>query len=152
VTFAGVPFQLIDPRGGSIPNAILLHSPNGAASREMPKAARVPCNAPAKTIHLLSGVSGWAYPGGKKGSASLIVRLHYADGKTEDHPLLNGVHLADYIRVIDVPESRLAFTLKRGQQVRYVALHPKRSDKIERLEFLKGEDKTAPLVVAVTIE
>ena len=33
----------------------------------------------------------------------MIVRLHYADGKTEDHELKNGVHFADYIRRVDVP-------------------------------------------------
>ena len=27
----------------------------------------------------------------------MIVRLHYADGKTEDHPLVNGEQLADYV-------------------------------------------------------
>jgi putative heme-binding domain-containing protein len=150
-TFAGVPFQVIDPRGGTIPNVILLHGPQGTVSKAMPKSASVPCNAPAKTIHLLGGVSGWGYPLGKKGSVSMIVRLHYADGKTEDHPLRNGIHLADYIRVVDVPQSKLAFKL-RGQQVRYLAISPRRKDRIERIKFLKGKDETAPLVIAVTVE
>jgi putative membrane-bound dehydrogenase-like protein len=150
-TAFGVPFQVIDPRGGSIPNVILLHGPQGTVSREMPKSASVPCNAPAKAIHLLSGASGWGYPLGQKGSVSLIVRLHYADGKTEDHPLRNGVHFADYIRVVDVPESKLAFRL-RGQQIRYLAVHPKREPKIDKIEFVKGEDATAPIVMAVTVE
>jgi putative membrane-bound dehydrogenase-like protein len=150
-TAFGVPFQVIDPRGGSIPNVILLHGPQGSVSREMPKSASVPCNAPAKSIHLLSGVSGWGYPLGQKGTVSLIVRLHYTDGKTEDHPLRNGIHFADYIRVVDVPESKLAFNL-RGQQLRYLAIQPKREAKIEKIEFVKGEDATAPLIVAVTVE
>jgi putative membrane-bound dehydrogenase-like protein len=150
-TIAGVPFQVIDPRGGTIPNVILLHGPQGTVSRAMPKSASVPCNSPAKTIHLLGGVSGWGFPLGKKGSVSMIVRLRYADGKTEDHPLRNGIHLADYIRVVDVPQSKLAFKL-RGQQVRYLAISPRRKDKIERIEFLKGKDATAPLVIGVTVE
>jgi putative heme-binding domain-containing protein len=150
-TVFGVPFQLIDPRGGSIPNAILLYGPQGAVSKEMPKSVSVPCNSPAKAIHLLSGVSGWGFPLGTKGSVSMIVRLHYADGQTEDHSLRNGVHFADYIRVVDVPESKLAFRL-RGQQLRYLALTPKRNAKIEKIEFVKGPDDTAPLVMAVTVE
>jgi hypothetical protein len=77
--------------------------------------------------------------------------LHYADGKTEDHPLQNGIHLADYIRVVDVPESKLAFRL-RGQQIRYLKLTPARSEKIERIEFAKGPDDTAPVVMAITVE
>ena len=39
----------------------------------------------------------------------MIVRLHYDDGKTEDHELKNGVHFADYIRRVDVPGSEFAF-------------------------------------------
>jgi putative heme-binding domain-containing protein len=146
-----VPFQVIDPRGGTIPNAILLYGPAGAVSKTMPKSASVPCNLSAKAIHLLSGVSGWGFPYGKKGTVSLIVRLHYADGKKEDHSLVNGVHFADYIRVVNVPESKLAFRL-RGQQLRYLAITPKRAAKIERIEFVKGKDETAPLVMAVTVE
>ncbi|HJT77625.1 MAG TPA: c-type cytochrome, partial [Gemmataceae bacterium] len=151
VTAFGVPFQVIDPRGGTIPNVVLLNGPQGGVSREMPRSASVLCNGPAKAIHLLGGVAGWGYPLGRKGSVSLIVRLHYADGRTEDHPLRNGVQIADYIRVVDVPGSKLAFNL-RGQQVRYLAITPKRPDKIERIEFVKGDDATAPLVVAVTVE
>ena len=89
----------------------------------MPKSVTLPCNPPAKAIHLLSGVSGWGYPYGEKGSVSLIVRLHYDDGKTEDHALKNGEHFADYIRRVDVPRSKFAFDL-HGQQIRYLAVNP----------------------------
>jgi putative membrane-bound dehydrogenase-like protein len=150
-TFAGVPFHLVDPHGDRIKNVILLYGPAGGVSRAMPRSVSVPCNAPAKAIHLLGGVSGWGWPLGEKGSVSLVVRLHYADGKTEDHALKNGVHCADYIRVVDVPESRLAFQL-RGRQVRYLAVQPKRAAVIERIELQKGPDETAPVVVAVTVE
>jgi hypothetical protein len=150
-TVEGVPFQLVDPQGGRVPNAVLLYGPQGATPPKMPKAVSVPCNAKAKAVHLLGGVGGWCWPSGEKGSASLIVRLHYADGQTEDHPLLNGVHLADYGRVADVPESKLAFRLG-GQQLRYLAVTPKRAEVIERVEFVKGQDGTAPIVMAVTVE
>jgi putative membrane-bound dehydrogenase-like protein len=147
----GVPFQLVDPQGGRVSNAVLIYGPQGTTPPKMPKAVSVPCNAKAKAVHLLGGVGGWCWPQGEKGSASLIVRLHYADGQTEDHPLLNGVHLADYGRVVDVPESKLAFRLG-GQQLRYLAVTPKRAEVIERVEFVKGQDATAPIVMAVTVE
>jgi putative membrane-bound dehydrogenase-like protein len=150
-TFNGVPFQVIDPRDGSIPNVILLNSRSGALTRELPKSVEVPCHGAAKTIHLLGGVGGWCWPVGQKGTVSLVVRLHYADGKTEEHPLRNGVQLADYIRVVDVPESQLAFKV-RGQQVRYLAIKPARSAEIDHIELVKGPDDTAPVVVAVTVE
>jgi hypothetical protein len=129
----------------------LLYGPEGKFPPQMPKSVELPCNAPARAIHFLSGVSGWGYPYGHKGTVSLIVRLHYADGTTEDHRLENGVHFADYIRVVDVPGSKLAFTL-RGQQIRYLAVHPKKSDRIERIELVKGPDESAPIVMAVTVE
>ena len=117
----------------------------------MPRSVSLPCNSPAKAIHLLSGVSGWGYPGGTKGSVSLIVRLHYEDGKTEDHELRNGEHFADYIRRVDVPGSTFAFNLK-GRQVRYLSIAPKRSEPLSRIELVKGPDRTAPVVMAVTVE
>ena len=81
----------------------------------------------------------------------MIVRLHYADGSTEDHELKNGVHFADYIRVVDVPESKLAFRL-RGQQIRYLSIKPKRTETIAEIELVKGADRTAPIVMAVTVQ
>src|SRR5439155_7154598 len=80
-TFAGVPFQLVDPQRDRVRNVILLHSPQGSLPPTMPKSASLPLNTPARAIHLLSGVSGWGYPYGEKGSVTMIVRLHYADGQ-----------------------------------------------------------------------
>ncbi|MBW8884392.1 MAG: c-type cytochrome, partial [Planctomycetia bacterium] len=107
----GVPFVLVDPQDSKVANAILLYGPQGKLPPKMPRSVSLPCSFPAKAVHLLSGVAGWAHPGGTHGSVSLIVRLHYADGKTEDHPLTNGEHFADYIRRIDVPQSKFAFDL-----------------------------------------
>lgn len=150
-TFDGIPFHLVDPQEGKTPNVILLHGPQGKLPPTMPKSVSVPCNASARAIHLLSGVSGWGFPFSEKGSVTMIVRLHYADGQTEDHALKNGEHFADYIRRVDVPGSKFAFAL-RGQQIRYLAIHPKRTDVIQRVEFVKGSDATAPIVMAVTVE
>ena len=81
----------------------------------------------------------------------MIVRLVYADGGQEDHPLVNGEHVADYIRRVDVPESEFAFDLD-GRQLRYVRIQPRRAAPLARIEFVKGSDETAPVVVAVTAE
>jgi len=151
-TFEGVPFQLVDPQGDRIPNAILLNGPHGQTAPRMPRSVTLPCNAPARAIHLLSGVSGWGATGeGGRKTVSMIVRLRYADGKVEDHPLLDGVHFADYVRPIDVPGSKLAFRL-RGQQLRYLSVQPGRPDPIESIELVKGPDASAPIVMAVTVE
>lgn len=150
-SFEGVPFVLVDPQGETRTNGIMLHGPTGYLPPKMPKRVELPCHTPAKAVHLLSGISGWGYPASGKGSVSMVVRLHYADGKSEDHELKNGEHFADYIRRVDVPGSKFAFSL-RGQQLRYIAIEPQRHETIETIELVKGTDASAPLVMAVTIE
>ncbi|APZ92076.1 PVC-type heme-binding CxxCH protein [Fuerstiella marisgermanici] len=150
--FKDVPFLLTDPRGKTTANIILLNGPHGTLPPTMPKSVTLPCNTPAKAIHLLSGVGGWSYPSHQAESVSMIVRVHYADGTQEDHPLKNGVHFADYIRRVDVPGSEFAFALG-GQQIRHLAISPERpAEKIATVELVKGNDPTAPIVMAVTIE
>ena len=118
---------------------------------KMPRTVRIACNAPAKTIHLLSGVSGWGFPAHQDKSVSMIVRLHLTDGSNEDHPLMNGVHFADYIRRVDVPGSEYAMSA-RGQQLRHVRVTPKTDQAIREIELVKGDDPTAPIVMAITVE
>jgi hypothetical protein len=97
-------------------------------------------------------VGGWAAPYDTEKTVSMIVRITYDDGKLEDHELKNAVHIADYIRRVDVPESKFAFAL-RTQQVRYLSIPLKRPDTVVKtIEFVKGPDRTAPIVMAVTVE
>jgi hypothetical protein len=150
-TLCGVPFYPIDPLEDRIRNVVVLYSPQGTFPPQMPKLVSVPCNAAAKAIHLLSGISGWGYPLGQKGSLTMTVRLVYADKQIEDHPLLNGEHFADYMRQVDVPGSKFAARL-RDQQVRCIVIEPARRAEIEHIEFIKGDDATAPVIMAVTAE
>ncbi len=150
-TFRDVPFLLVDPRDGTTPNVVLLNGPRGHLPPTMPASVEMPCNTSAVAIHLLSGVSGWGFPYEQQESVSMIVRLHYADGGVEDHELINGIHFADYIRRVDVPESEFAFALG-NQQIRYLSIVPERQDVIERIELLKGDDPTAPIVMAITVQ
>ncbi len=103
---------------------------------------------PAKAIHLLSGISCWGHPYSPGGTLTMIVRLRFADGKMEDHKLLNGQHFSDYLRRIEVPKSKFAFA-RRDQQLRYLVIFPTRNVAIQQIEFVKGSDETAPVVVAV---
>jgi uncharacterized protein len=149
--FADVPFTLVDPQADRVPNVILLHGPQGTFPPTMPRSVTLPCNSEIRALHLLSGISGWGFPLGTRGSVSLIVRFHFSDGATEDHPLLNGEHFADYIRAVEVPGSELAF-LVRGRQIRYLQVVPEQNGVVERIELIKGEDDTAPVIVAATVE
>jgi uncharacterized protein len=149
--FKEVPFVLVDPQDKRINNIVLLNGPNGTLPPKMPKSVTLPCNMPAAAIHLLSGVSGWGFPASKKDSVSMIVRFRYEDGQTEEHPLLNGVHFADYIRRVDVPGSE--FMARLGtQQIRYLKVEPKRNSLIKEIELVKGADDSSPIVMGVTIE
>ncbi len=149
--FEGVPFVLVDPQDGRVPNAIMLHGTNGNLPPKMPKLVTLPCNSPAKLIHMLGGISGWGWPASDKGTPSLTVRLKYEDGEVEDHILRNGEHFADYIRRVDVDKSKFAYPV-RGQQVRYLTVVPKRPNKIATIDLVKGNDVTSPVVMAITIE
>ena len=151
-TFEGVPFRLVDPSGDKTPNVILFYGPNGTQAPKMPKSVEMPINSSVAAIHLLSGVGGWASTGGGGGkSVTLTAKIRYADGTTEDHPLRNGVEFADYIRRVDVPGSKFAFAL-RGQQIRYLAIRPKRAEPIAAIDFVRGSDSVAPIIMAVTLE
>ncbi|MCC9655421.1 ThuA domain-containing protein [Rhodopirellula sp. JC737] len=147
----GVPFTLVDPQDGRVPNVILLHGPQGTKPPLMPKQVPLVCNATASAIHVLGAVSGWGFPYGQEGSHTATIRLNYADGTVEDHKLLNGVHFADYIRRVDVPQSEFAFDV-RGQQVRYLKLTPKRQEPLKTIELIKGDDSSSPIFVAITVE
>ena len=81
----------------------------------------------------------------------MIVRIAYEDGSTEDHELRNGVHLADFNGTKDVPGSKRAFKLG-GQQVRYLTVVPKKKETIARIDLVKGSDRSAPIVLAATVE
>lgn len=149
--FKGVPFVLIDPQDGRVPNAVMLYGPNGNMAPKMPKSVDVVCNAPAAAIHFLSGVGGWSFPATREGSVSMIVRITYEDGATEDHELINGEHFSDYIRRVDVPKSEFAFDLD-GRQIRYFTVTPKQKKAMQKISLVKGRDPSAPIVMAVTLQ
>ncbi len=150
-TFKDVPFLLVDPQGDRTPNAIMLYGPNGVMAPKMPKQVELTCQTSAAAIHLLSGIGGWSFPATPKGSVSMIVRLVYANGKTEDHSLINGEHFSDYISRVDVPKSEFAFNL-RGKQLRYLSIKPASRDPLSKIELIKGKDSSAPIVMAITVQ
>ena len=149
--FKGIPFLVADPEDGKNKNIILLHGPLGSVSRTMPRQTSVDVGMPARAIHLLSGASGWGYPYSRRQSTSLTVKVHYEDGTEEVTEYKNGVHFADYIRRVDVPESEFAMMVG-AHQIRYLVLYPSKSVPVMRIEFVKGPDQTAPIVLAATVE
>jgi hypothetical protein len=147
----GVPFDLVDPQNGEVKNVIVLHSKGAAETRELPQRVIVPCEATVKALHLLGGVAGWGHPASPAGSVSLKVRFVGKDGLLEEHALKNGAHLANVAGADDVPESRPALK-GEGWQVRYLAIPLGKPGFVRNIELVKGEDGTAPIIVALTVE
>ncbi len=146
-----IPFVLEDPQDGRKANIIMLNSPNGEAAATMPKQASLPCSGTVSAIHLLGGIAGWGYPFLKDNSVSMIVRCVYEDGTSKDYPLRNGKEIADYISKVEVPGSQYAFDVN-GRQMRYLKIDVDGSKPLKSIDFVKGEDVTAPMVFAVTVE
>ena len=61
------------------------------------------------------------------------------------------MHFFDYNGHYDVSGSTFAFDLG-GRQIRYLAVRPRRSATIRKSGLLKGDDRTAPAVLTVTVE
>lgn len=161
-TYFGVPYQPIAPMEGK-PNIILLKGSLGIVPPTMPEKVIIPVRSSAKAIHFLGGISGWGYPatrqgekkGTYKGMVSVIVRIVYADGSTEESSWRNGIDLADYFDKVEVPGSRFADSMRGGRrQVRVLTVEPKRDAVIAEIELVKSPDDpmTSPIVFAVTVE
>ena len=146
-----MPFELVDPQEGRIANIIGVQRPFRQGQSTLPESVSVDCSGKVAAIHLLGGVAWGAYPRFENASTSMIVRRHYADGTTSDHPLINGKHIVSYEADNDVPESKLAIEAK-GKQIRYLKIPADGSKELKRIEFIKGDDFSIPLVFAVTIE
>jgi hypothetical protein len=156
----GVPFRLLDPAVSA--NIIALYSSNQPKTAALPRSVVLPVNAPTAAVHVLGGVSGWGWPcekgasgiGAPKNVPSVLVRVRYDDGATEEHVWKNGVHLADYNGRREVTGSVHAFELELGHQVRYLAVRPKRDAVVREVEFAKAaeDEYTCPIIFAVTVE
>ena len=150
----GVPFALLPPRGTE-PNIVQFYGPKCMAA-DLPKSVTVPVGVAVSRLHFLSGVSAWGFPmaEGPLGSLALRVVVRYAGGREEEHRWENGVHFCDYIGEHVVPESKhvIAFTAERST-MRYLTIDPASDAVIKEIEFVKDEDdKTAPLLMAITVE
>ena len=152
-TFEGVPFHLVDPQGDRVPNVILLYGPQGKLPPKMPKSVsaavqRAGQGDPLPLRRQRLGLSATA----RRARSTLIVRLHYADGKTEDH----AAQERRALRRLHPPRRRagLEVRLRPARPADCATWRCCRSapDVIERIELVKGPDATAPVVMAVTVE
>jgi hypothetical protein len=148
-----VPFELIDPQGDRIPNIIGLQRPfrGRRQATTLPESVSIDCAGRVSAIHMLGGVAWGAYPRLRNPSTSMIVRCSYADGTSQDHELVNGKHIVTYQEENDVPDSKLAIKAN-GKQIRYLKIPCDGSKELQRIDLIKGDDFSLPLVFALTVE
>ncbi len=162
VEIEGIPFELQDPQEGRIANIIALQSAGGRgpgpgagpgpAPATLPASTSVACAGKVSAIHLLAAVSTFGGPGGNQSqSASVNVRCMFEDGTMEEHPLFNGKQLATYREKLDVPDSKFAIDAN-GKQIRYLKVALASDKPMKSIAFVKGEDRSTPLIFAVTVE
>jgi putative heme-binding domain-containing protein len=152
VNVEGVPFYIADPAKYGRNLLLLKGGGSETFSFTMPQKVEAKLGYAAGRLHFLGGVAGWGHPYTPNANA-LKVTVHYADGQTEELVAKNGDQFADFIRVVEVPGSRLTEGLVKENQLRWYTHALKRSnvviDKIVIESFANG---LAPTTVAITAE
>ncbi len=151
VEIDGIPFELQDPQEGSVANIIALQSASSRFPSTLPSQATIPCSGNVSAIHMLGGVAAFGFPMNRDETASLIVRCQYEDGTSVDHELINGKHTANYQEKTEVPESKFAIDAN-GKQIRYLKISIDATKPLKSIELVKGENRSTPLVFAITVE
>jgi putative heme-binding domain-containing protein len=151
--FSGVPFYRINPQEGRVRNVVELRFGRRDEQSELPRSVELQCRMAAKAIHFLAGV-GDSRPrgrGGRRGGAALLVRLHYAEGEPEDHPLPGNMIWGN--SAPDAVQNQAAQAQTPVQSpLRYFKIEPKSSNVIRAIELAAGFGGTSPAIVAVTAE
>ena len=158
-TVEGIPFQVMDPsKSLNGNNAIVLKggsNPDWYCKTTLPQTVQIPMGFACDKLHVLGGIAAWGTLEGKKGKPVVRVTYHYADGKTENQQLLDGVEFSDWIKRVDVPGSKFADGLlepgARGQ-LRWFTMKPARKDVIHHLTLESYDNNMAPTFLAMTAE
>ena len=150
----GVPFNIVDPAKQPKNILVLKGGPPGSyAQKTFPQTVEAKVGFAAKQLHILGNVGGWAFPYGQSAEPSLKITAHYAGGKTEELTFKNGEEIADYIREVDVPNSKLVRgVVGNGAQVRLASRKLTGEGVIEKLTFTSAGQVVAPTTLAITAD
>lgn len=152
VNVEGVPFYIADPAKYGRNLLVLKGGGRDTFSFTFPQKVEAKMGYAAGRLHFLGGVAGWGHPF-TPGANALKVTVHYADGQTEELLAKNGEQFADFIRVVEVPGSKLTQGLVKENQLRWYTHSLKRSNVvIEKLTIESFANGLAPTTVAITAE
>ncbi len=152
VKVEGVPFYIADPAKYGRNLLVLKGGGQNTYSFTMPQKVEARMGFAATKLHFLGGVAGWGHPY-TPGAPALKVTVIYADGQKEELTMKNGEEFADFIRVVEVPGSKLTQGLVKENQLRWYTKPLKRSTAvIEKLVIESYANGLAPTTVAITAE
>ncbi|MGI8967018.1 MAG: c-type cytochrome, partial [Limisphaerales bacterium] len=152
-----IPFEIVNPlktRNGN--NLVVLKGGEGFA-KTLPQRVEIPnVNLKASRLHFLGGVGAWAWPWGgenkNKGLPVAKITIQYADNKTEEIILKNGVEIADYNGAADVPGSTAAPEIVERGQVRWFTKTMTQKVAIQKIILESFDNSVAPTFVGITAE
>ncbi len=151
VTVEGVPFNVVDPAKTGRNLLVLKGGGAETFSHSFPQKVEAKVGYAASKLHFLGGVAGWGHPFNANAPA-MKVTVKYADGQTEELVMKNGEEFADFIRVVDVPGSKLTQDIVKENQLRWYTKPLKRTAVIEKLIIESFANGLAPTTVAITAE
>jgi putative heme-binding domain-containing protein len=149
--FAGVPFYRIDPQAGRVRNVVELRSRRRDQTSGLPSSVELPCRMAAKAIHFLAADNELTPGPPGRGPAFLLVRLHYADGATEDHPIASSALPGNIGALAARNEPQPSASLNE-QPFYYFKIEPKNETVIQAVELAAGFGGATPAILAVTAE
>jgi putative heme-binding domain-containing protein len=153
VKVEGVPFNIVAPDKAPANIVVLRGGPEDAFSKTLPARVTIPVGGfRANRLHFLGGIAGWGHPFGGENEVVLRAHVQYAGGERETLEFRNGYEFADYIRVVEVPGSKLTQGLVKENQLRWFSKQLKQTAPIEQLVLESTNTLVAPTTVAITAE
>ena len=149
-----VPFDVINPVVSPSGNNVIVLKGGEGYAKTFPQKVEIKANVKANVLHFLSGVAGWGhpFPAEEKDTPVLKTTVKFADGKSEELVMKNGVEFADYIGKYDVPGSKEVEGLVRRGQIRYFSKPLRNSGTISSITLESFDNKVAPVIAAITAE
>lgn len=158
---AGVPFYIVVPATEAAKDNITLKGGKGQCKEYAQRVEISVPNVPLSKLHVIGGVSGWAYPWNPSenplGVGAAKITIQYQGGKTQQILLRNGLEFMDHqippggagvsgsARIEDLP-------VQPRQQLRYFAKPILEPQPVQKIVIESFDNHLAPTFFALTGE
>lgn len=149
-TFAGVPFEVIDPASNDGKGVMVLC---GKERDYFSKSFRgIPVGRKAARIYFLHTM-GW----GSNGEKALTYLIHYSDGTTQEIPVIGERDISGWWGARAVPNAKIGVESSNAEKdqinmqcFRWTNPHP--GKEIRSLDIISAQESAVPAVAAITVE